>query len=85
MPSWNKNKTIILNMRIIILIFLALVLSTPVFAGTPGEVVVGGFLREATLDGVDGGTKTFSDFKGKPLLINVWASCVAPVELRWVH
>jgi len=65
-------------MRIILLIFLASVLSTPALAGTPGEVEVGGLLREATLDGVNGGTKTFSDFKGKPLLINIWASWCGP-------
>jgi len=66
-------------MRIFLLaFFLASVLSTAAFAGTPGEVKVGAYLREATLDGLNGKTKTFSDFKGKPLLINVWASWCGP-------
>ena len=48
------------------------------FAGTPGEVKIGGYLREATLDGLNGKTKKFSDYKGKPLIINVWASWCGP-------
>ncbi len=51
--------------------------TTP-FAGTPGEVRVGGYLREATLDGLNGRKKKLSDFKGKPLIINVWTSWCGP-------
>ncbi len=47
-------------------------------AGTHGEVAIGSYLREATLDGLNGKTKKFSDFKGKPLIINVWASWCGP-------
>ena len=66
-------------MRVILLVFfLASALTTTVFAGTPGEVEIGSFLREATLDGFNGKTNTFADFKGKPLLINVWASWCGP-------
>jgi thiol-disulfide isomerase/thioredoxin len=46
--------------------------------GTPGEVRIGGHLREATLNGLNGKTKKFSDYKGKPLIINVWASWCGP-------
>lgn len=60
-------------------IFLILFLSSAaVYAGTPGEVEVGGYLREAKLQGLFGGTKSFSNFKGKPLIINVWASWCGP-------
>lgn len=74
-------------MRIFVLTFLLTsALSITAFAATPvvvpvstsGEVEVGGYLREATLQGFNGKTKTFSDFKGKPLLINVWASWCGP-------
>lgn len=53
-------------------------MSATAFAGTPGEVPVNGFLREATLNAFSGKTRKFSDFKGKPLIINVWASWCGP-------
>ena len=66
-------------MRVILLIlFLSSAISATAFAGTPGEVEVGGYLREAKLQGLSGKTKNFSDFKGKPLIINVWASWCGP-------
>jgi len=45
---------------------------------TPGEVQVGEQLRDVVLDGLNGENKKFSDFKGKPLIINVWASWCGP-------
>ncbi|MGB5517099.1 MAG: TlpA disulfide reductase family protein [Gammaproteobacteria bacterium] len=51
---------------------------TTTIAGTPGEVGIGGYLREVTLDGLNGQAKKFSDFEGKPLIINIWASWCGP-------
>ncbi len=51
---------------------------TTVIAGMSGEVEIGGYLREATLYGLNVKSKTFSVFKGKPLIINVWASWCGP-------
>ena len=45
---------------------------------TPGEVEVGKVLREATLDPLGGKPRKLSDFRGKPLIINVWASWCGP-------
>ena len=60
------------------LFFLVSLLSSTALANTPGEVEVGSYLREATLQGFNGKTKTFTDFKGKPLIINIWASWCGP-------
>jgi thiol-disulfide isomerase/thioredoxin len=53
-------------------------LTASVFAATPGEVGVGSYLREATLLGLNTETKKLTDFRGKPLIINVWASWCGP-------
>ena len=48
------------------------------FAATPGEVQVGEILPEATMRGLNGPARKLSEFRGKPLLINVWASWCGP-------
>lgn len=63
---------------ILLVLVWSLTVSAAAFASTPGEVEVGSFLREARLQGFSGDTKKFSDFKGKPLIINVWASWCGP-------
>jgi thiol-disulfide isomerase/thioredoxin len=64
------------------IIFFMLVLlagaASPAFARTPGEVEVGGVLREAPMQGLSGPSRMLSDFRGKPLIINVWASWCGP-------
>jgi thiol-disulfide isomerase/thioredoxin len=50
----------------------------PTLADTPGEVRVGERLRDATLTGLNGPSRKLSEFRGKPLLINVWASWCGP-------
>ena len=47
-------------------------------AETPGEVRVGELLRDATMTGLNGPSRKLSEFRGKPLLINVWASWCGP-------
>jgi len=69
----------ILNMRIFFLaFFLASSVSTTVYAATPGEVEIGGYLRATAMNGLNSRSKLLSDFKGKPLIINVWASWCGP-------
>jgi thiol-disulfide isomerase/thioredoxin len=52
--------------------------AAPQTARTPGEVVVGNHLLNASLDGLNIKNKTLSEYKGKPLIINVWASWCGP-------
>ncbi len=62
----------------LLVIFLTSAISATAFASTPGEIEIGGYLRAAKLRGFFGKNKNFSDYKGKPLIINVWASWCAP-------
>jgi thiol-disulfide isomerase/thioredoxin len=50
----------------------------PAFAKTPGEVEVGATLRDAQMQGLFGPSRKLSDYRGKPLVINVWASWCGP-------
>jgi thiol-disulfide isomerase/thioredoxin len=47
-------------------------------AKTPGEVDIGEAVREATLRGLNGPSRKLSEFHGRPLIINVWASWCGP-------
>jgi thiol-disulfide isomerase/thioredoxin len=53
-------------------------LACSAFAATPGEVAIGSTLREAPMQGLSGSTQKLSEFRGKPLIINVWASWCGP-------
>ena len=50
----------------------------PAVAKTPGEVEVGGILRDAPMQGLSGPSRLLSDYRGTPLIINVWASWCGP-------
>jgi thiol-disulfide isomerase/thioredoxin len=65
--------------RILAILLLCVVgLFPPASAKTPGEVEVGETLREASILGLNGPSRKLSEFRGRPLIINVWASWCGP-------
>jgi thiol-disulfide isomerase/thioredoxin len=61
-----------------LLLCFAIASAAAAFANTPGEVPVGGTLHDATLQGLNGPSRRLSAFRGRPLIINVWASWCGP-------
>ena len=57
-------------------VLVALYLTTP--APSADEVQIGDALREAQLNGLSGAGASLSSYRGKPLVINVWASWCGP-------
>jgi thiol-disulfide isomerase/thioredoxin len=57
---------------------LAGALPAPARAGTPGEVRPGQPLRDEAMQGLNGPAARLSQFRGRPLIINVWASWCGP-------
>lgn len=62
----------------LILLLLLSAIASNALASTPGEVPLGGQLRESRMFSVSGPPRMLSSFRGKPLIINVWASWCGP-------
>ena len=63
---------------IVLMAFCLSALCAGAYAKTPGEVEVGSQLREAPLYGFAGDYRKLSELRGRPLIINVWASYCGP-------
>ena len=50
----------------------------PATAATPGEVAEGRQLRDVVMRGLTGEPRALSAYRGKPLIINMWASYCSP-------
>ena len=67
-----------MKMLVVWAFWLFLSLLSAVHAKTPGEIEVGAVLPDALMKGLSGKYKKLSEYRGKPLVINVWASWCAP-------
>ena len=61
-----------------LLLLATATLSPQSVAKTPGEVAIGDIVRDATLQGLNGPPRKLAEFRGKPLIINLWASWCEP-------
>ena len=59
-----------------LIISLSCISSTAI--ATPGEVGIGDILRDEPMQGLTGYSLMLSDYRDKPLIINVWASYCPP-------
>jgi thiol-disulfide isomerase/thioredoxin len=61
-------------------LLLCIVLAIPSNANTAGEVPIGATLPDVALQGLNGPPRRLNSFRGRPLLINVWASWCGPCK-----
>ena len=60
------------------LLAVGLLVSPLVSTATTGEVPVGGVIRDQPMQGLNGPSRPLSHYRGRPLVINVWASWCEP-------
>jgi len=67
------------GMKYVFALLIMILAGAPSLVGaTPGEVAIGDNLRQTPMQGLTGSSAIFSQYRGKPLIINVWASYCGP-------
>ena len=68
----------LLSMRMLVIAALICVLGSAATGAPPEEIAVGEPLRDVTMRGLNTPAQKLSEFRGRPLVINVWASWCGP-------
>jgi thiol-disulfide isomerase/thioredoxin len=66
------------SMKHILALFISLSCIPLMVNATPSEVSIGDFVHDEPMQGLSGNSAMLSDYRGKPLIINVWASYCPP-------
>lgn len=65
-------------MKYIFAFLISLTCIPSAISAPSGEVPVGGILRDMPMQGLTGHSLLLSEYQGKPLIVNVWASYCSP-------
>jgi thiol-disulfide isomerase/thioredoxin len=78
--SFTKIAHFMIMIRMIFLMLLLYFAAAPTvgFGESSGEIKIGETLPDAMMRGLNGPPKKLSEFRGRPLIINVWASWCGP-------
>jgi thiol-disulfide isomerase/thioredoxin len=74
----NVEDRAVMKVITLVLVLWAAGLSSQAYTKTPGEVDIGATVRDATMRGLNGPSRKLSEFHGRPLIINLWASWCEP-------
>lgn len=76
--SWATMLPMNQSSFLFLLLLFTATASSQAFGQTEGEVMIGETLPDQFMQGLNGPSRNLSDFRGTPLIINVWASWCSP-------
>jgi thiol-disulfide isomerase/thioredoxin len=76
--TWRCGVAKLATMKALFVAILVWAAAGAACGKTPGEVEVGSVLREVPMQGLMGPARKLSAYRGKPLIVNVWASYCGP-------
>lgn len=74
----SRSRHVVAGMAYIFAFLIGLSCVSLTAQATPGEVKIGDILPDGPMQGLTGNSLMLSDYRGRPLIINVWASYCSP-------